>query len=149
MTLVAKHPEAPSTACHGRNRYIAVTYFFFVSYYIPSYLRFVINRSVALYYSGQTAVSLRCFRLALVLRHKLLRSNGQHILDKEVGEPASETAEGSKQASSHGTREDTIAAEAGEAAAAITLNNFAVCLAGIGDTIAATQALVISSTMTT
>lgn len=106
------------------------------------YLRPVINRSVALYYSGQTALGLRCFRLALVLRHRLLRSNDEDIRETGAGEPASE-------ADGCGARKDTIAAEAGEVAAAVTLNNFAVCLAGIGDTIAAAQALVISSTMTT
>lgn len=84
-----------------------------------------------------------------MLRHKLLRSNDQHVPETDVGEPASEADEEWKQALSYRTREDTIAAEAGETAAAITLNNFAVCLAGTGDTTAAAQALVISSTMTT
>lgn len=108
------------------------------------------NRSVTLYYSSQTALSLRCFRLALVVRHKLLRNSDERVSEAKAGEPASKADEGWKGAPSYGTRDsDTVAAEAGEAAAAITLNNFAVCLAGIGETGAAAQALVISSTITT
>lgn len=107
------------------------------------------NRSVALYYCGETALSLRCFRLALVLRHKLLRTKDQDIQEREEGEPASEAGEGWKQAPCNETQEDTVAAEAEGTAAALTLSNFAVCLAGTGDTIAAAQALAISSAMTT
>ncbi len=107
-------------------------------------------QSVALYYASQPALGLRCFRLALVVRHQLLQDNDQYGQETEAGDVASKSKEGWKQAPSYGTRDsDTIAAEAGEAAAAITLNNFAVCLAGIGDTTTAAQALAISSAITT
>lgn len=64
-----------------------------------------------------------------------------------MGKRADESWKG---APSYGSRDsDTVAAEAGETVAAIALNNFAVCLARIGETGAAAQALVISSTITT
>lgn len=57
---------------------------------------------------------------------------------------------GWKGAPGYGERDsDSLAADAGKTVAAIALNNFAVCLAGIGETSAAAQALVISSTITT
>lgn len=108
--------------------------------------------SVTLYYASQTALSLRCFRLALVVRHELLRSGDQRVSKTEGGEPERfEKADGGwKGAPSYGERySDTLAADAGKTVAAITLNNFAVCLAGIGETSAAGQALLISSTITT
>lgn len=110
----------------------------------------VSHRSVTLYYAGQTALSLRCFRLALVVRHEVLRSGDQRVPETGAGEPARTKANKEwKVAPSYGARDsEAVAAEAGETTAAIALNNFAVCLAGIGETSAAVQALVISSTVT-
>ncbi|CAN0491626.1 unnamed protein product, partial [Ectocarpus sp. 8 AP-2014] len=105
---------------------------------------------VTLYYSSQTTLSLRCFRLALVVRHSILsRSSSEHHM--ETGEPASEVEAGWKNgAHSYGTPASSVAAaEAGEAAAAIALNNVAVGLAGTGETFPAVQALEISSMITT
>lgn len=69
----------------------------------------------------------------------------------ETGEPASEVEAGWKNgAHSYGTPASSVAAaEAGEAAAAIALNNVAVGLAGTGETFDAVQALEISSMITT
>jgi len=78
-----------------------------------------------------------------------LQGKDQHGQETEAGDVASKSHEVWTQAPSYGTRDsDTIAAEAGEAAAAVTLNNFAVCLAAIGDTATAAQALTISTAIT-
>ncbi|CAM9404677.1 unnamed protein product [Ectocarpus fasciculatus] len=105
---------------------------------------------VTLYYSSQTTLSLRCFRLALVVRHSILSRSSEH--HTETGELASDVEDGWKnRAHSYGTPASRVAAaEAGEAAAAIALNNVAACLAGAAETFpAAVQALEISSTITT
>ncbi|CAN0372550.1 unnamed protein product, partial [Ectocarpus sp. 12 AP-2014] len=105
---------------------------------------------VTLYYSSQTTLSLRCFRLALVVRHSILsRSSSEHHMERR--EPASEVEAGWKNgAHIYWTPASSVAAaEAGEAAAAVALNNVAVGLAGTGETFHAVQALEISSMITT
>lgn len=108
------------------------------------------NRSVTLYYSGRTDLSLRCFRIALFIRHKLLECSERHVLQTEKGEPASDMDGDLKRGADYRSKDsDAVAAEAGETAAAVTLNNFAVCLAVTGETGRAVQAFITSSTITT
>ena len=113
-------------------------------------LRRLIHR-IALYYCRRTALSLRCFRLALILRQKLLQH--QH---KEQDSPKTDTSVpgdggghvGTNPAPTRGSAA-TPAAEAGEIAAAAMLNNIGVCLAVEGHTRLAGKVLRVSSNSTT
>lgn len=100
---------------------------------------------VTLYYCGETGSSLRCFRLALAIRHELLQNsqNGVPKTDtREVGVDHDEEEHFSPREYSH---HDVSVAEVEEAAAAISLNNVGVCLAGMMHTRCAVQALVAAS----
>lgn len=107
------------------------------------------HRSVALYYCNRPALSLRCFRLALVLRQQILQNTEQHIRETETRCSIGINDDFTKGTPRYGAQHsDTVAAEAGEAAAAISLNNIGVCLAGTRKTGPATQALLVSSRIT-
>ncbi|CAM9330078.1 unnamed protein product [Scytosiphon promiscuus] len=105
---------------------------------------------VTLYYSGRTDLSLRCFKMALFIRFKLLQRSQRRGLGPDTHE-LTENMDGTlKRGGNYGTNEfDAAATEAAETATALTLNNFAVCLAATGETGRAVQALTTSSTITT
>lgn len=104
---------------------------------------------VVLYYYGKTSLGLRCFRQALVIRHKLLQNEKEKVPETKTTYPAGGCDSGTSRTYWSGERySDLAVAEVGKAAAAITLNNVGVCLASIGETSLATKALVIASSLT-
>lgn len=118
--------------------------------HITNLFRLVILRRVTSYYSSRTDLSLRCFRIVLFLRHSLLQRSQQHVRENEREANAGETEGAWMQAADYRTRgSDTVAWEAEETAAALTLNNYGVCLVTTGEARRAVQALATSSTLTT
>lgn len=105
-------------------------------------------RRVVAYYCNRVALSLRCFRLALVIRHKLLQTLPVSATEM-TSDPAGASGEGEERFS-HAVREDgcEVAAEVEEAAAAVVLNNVGACLGNIGEIARAAQALEIASNIT-
>lgn len=111
---------------------------------------------VSLYYCRRTALSLRCFRLALTLRQKLFRQQHkerQDILETETsavpGGGGGGVADGGTNPALTRGSAAIPAIEAGEVAAAATLNNIGVCLAREGNTKLAVKVLGASSNATT
>lgn len=112
-------------------------------------------RRVVLYYCRRTSLSLRCFRLELSLRQKLLRQQHQERQDTPETETSAVPGGGGGGVADGGTNPPPTrgsaaipAIEAGEVTAAATLNNVGVCLAVEGNTRLAAKALGVSSNAT-
>lgn len=105
---------------------------------------------VVVYYCNRTALGLRCFRLALILHYKFLQRSEHYCPDEPNTDVAGTPEDEAKRVLYYsGVRDSGTARPAEAAAAAIVLNNVAVCLAVVGEAESAVHALVIASSITT